>query len=57
MEIDIPRLKELIEKREAIDAEIASVASGNAPARKSATCSVCKSEGHTARNCPSKGAE
>ena len=57
MEIDIERLKDLIARREAIDAEIVGVTSGKPPPRKLVTCSICKEGGHTARNCPSKAGE
>ena len=48
--MDIERLKLLIEKREAIDAEIIEAVAGKKE-RKSAQCSKCGSNEHTARNC------
>lgn len=57
MDIDIDRAKALIAKREEIDAELAGVFSGKAATRKVVTCSHCREEGHTARNCPHKTAE
>lgn len=51
MEIDIKRLKELIEKREKIDEEIQAVAGGK---RKVQTCNHCGAEGHSTRWCPDK---
>lgn len=52
MEDKLGRLKDLIEKREAIDAELATLIVGYE--RKKQKCSVCQQEGHTARTCPQK---
>jgi transposase-like protein len=49
MELDIERLKELIQKREEIDTEIIAISSGKI--KKLVVCSNCKQEGHTARTC------
>jgi hypothetical protein len=48
----ITRVKDLIAKRDEIDAEL-SVILGVAPkVRKPQRCSICNEEGHTARTCP-----
>jgi hypothetical protein len=54
MEIDarISRFKDLIAKREAIDAELASLFGITAGPRKLQKCSSCGEMGHTARACP-----
>jgi hypothetical protein len=56
MEYDIARAKELIQKREDIDAELAEIfsATRGATPRKPQKCSICQSEGHSARTCPNK---
>ena len=53
MDYDIERAKELIARREEIDAELAALfLSGVKPsARKPVKCSKCGGEGHTARSC------
>lgn len=51
----ITRAKELIAQREAIDAELGALFNGSETGpRRTVTCSVCGSEGHTARKCPNK---
>jgi hypothetical protein len=59
MEIDtqIARVKDLIAKREEIDAELAGILGIAPKARKMMRCSTCNEEGHTARTCPQKPAE
>jgi hypothetical protein len=59
MNIDtqIARAKELISKREEIDAELASMFGIEPKAKKPQRCSICNGEGHTARNYPQKPAE
>ena len=49
----IARAKELISKREAIDAELQQLLAG-AVTRRVSKCSVCQQEGHSARTCPSR---
>ena len=53
MEIDerIARAKELIQKREEIDAELASMLGIALRARKPLRCSKCGEEGHNAKTC------
>jgi len=55
MDAKLTRIKELIEQKEAIDTELASLIAG-APVmvRKPRTCKICGQEGHTARTCPTK---
>jgi len=57
--MDIDRMKQLIAQREAIDAELVTIVTKNGASknRKAASCSVCDSPDHTARNCPTKGAD
>ncbi len=59
MEIDtkIGRVKELIAKREALDAELSELLGGAARERRSPKCSVCGEPGHRASTCPSKQTE
>ena len=59
MEIDsqIARVKDLIARREEIDAELADMFGIVPKARKIKRCSTCNEEGHTARTCPQKPAE
>jgi hypothetical protein len=57
MDLDVERVRDLLAKREDIDAELASIFGGKPAARRTLKCSVCSSEGHTARTCPAKQAE
>jgi hypothetical protein len=52
MEIDTARVRELLDKRDAIDAELAAIFLGKE--RKPLTCSICGGTDHTARKCPQK---
>jgi hypothetical protein len=56
MEIDtqIARVKDLITRREEIDAELAGILGIVPKPRKLMRCSICSEEGHTARTCPQK---
>ncbi len=60
MDIDtqITRVKDLIAKREEIDAELSTILGVTPKARKTQRCSICNEEGHTARTCtqPQPGA-
>jgi hypothetical protein len=58
MDARLTRIKQLIEQKEAIDAELESLIAG-APLkeRKARTCNSCGQEGHTARTCPAKPRE
>jgi nucleoid DNA-binding protein len=47
----IARVKELIQKREEIDAELAGLFGLSARAKKTARCSKCGEEGHNAKTC------
>jgi hypothetical protein len=55
MEIDdkITRARDLIQKREEIDAELAVLFGIIPRARKNLRCSKCGEEGHNAKTCPS----
>ena len=57
IETQIARVKDLITKREEIDAELSGILGVTPKARKSQRCSTCSEEGHTARTCPKKLAE
>jgi Zinc knuckle len=59
MDIDtqIARVKDLIAKREEIDAELSGMLGIAPKVRKYQRCSICNDEGHTARSCPQKPAE
>jgi len=48
----IARAKDLIAKREEIDAELAQLLGGAMKHRKQQACSVCGEAGHSARTCP-----
>ncbi len=47
----IARVKELITKREEIDAELSVILGVTPRTRKTQRCSICDGEGHTARTC------
>ena len=56
MEIDakIARVKELIARREQLDAELSELLGGVARERRMPRCSTCGEPGHRASTCPSK---
>ena len=47
----IVRVKELIQKREEIDAELEGIFGLAARSKKTARCSKCGGEGHNAKTC------
>jgi hypothetical protein len=53
--MDIERIKHLIAQREEIDRELVTLVTG-ASEKRAVVCSVCNTEGHTARKCPQKTA-
>ncbi len=59
MEIDskIARVKELIAKREELDAELSELLGGAARERRTPRCSTCGEPGHRASTCQAKPAE
>jgi hypothetical protein len=57
LDIDIDRVKDLIAKREEVDLELAAIFGGKQTTRRPVKCSLCSSEGHTARTCPGKPME
>ena len=50
----IARVKDLIARREEIDAELAGILGIVPKTRKTMRCSTCNEEGHTTRTCPQK---
>jgi hypothetical protein len=52
LDTHIARVKDLIARREEIDAELAAILGVTPKARKSQRCSICNEEGHSARTCP-----
>ena len=54
MEAKLARLKDLIARREEIDAELGQLFGIEKKERKPQACSKCGSTEHTARNCDSK---
>jgi hypothetical protein len=50
------RIKDLIETKQRVDAELEELIGGSLEKRKRSPqkCSNCEQEGHTARNCPAK---
>lgn len=50
--MDTTRIRHLLDRREEIDREIIEIVTGQS--KKVVRCSVCSTEGHTARNCPVK---
>lgn len=59
MELDsrIARVKELIAKREELDAELGELLGGDVRERRVPKCSICNEPGHRANKCPSKSAD
>ena len=53
MDINTTRIRELLDKRDEIDTELAAIFAGQG-VKKTITCSLCKTEGHTARSCPQR---
>jgi hypothetical protein len=56
IDTQIARVKNLIAKREEIDAELAALLGVVPRTKRSLRCSTCNEEGHTARKCPQKAA-
>ena len=56
MDIDerIARVKDLIQKREEIDAELGGIFGISVRAKKALRCSKCGEEGHNAKTCPTQ---
>jgi hypothetical protein len=53
MEIDTARARALLDKRDEIDAELASLFAGTS-VKKPIKCGNCQQEGHSARTCSKK---
>jgi hypothetical protein len=56
MDIDIQHVRDLLNRREEIDRELAAIFAGRGGSseRKPQRCSLCQQEGHSARTCPQK---
>ena len=50
----IARVKELIARREQLDAELGELLGGTMRERRTSRCSVCGEAGHKASTCPAK---
>jgi hypothetical protein len=57
IDMQIARVKELIAKREEINAELSAMLGIEPKIRKGQRCSICNGEGHSARTCPQKPEE
>ena len=53
----IARIKELIAKREELDAELNELLGGSVREKRSPKCSLCGEPGHRASTCPTKPTE
>ena len=53
MEMDTAKIRALLDKRDEIGQELASIFAGTKE-RKAQRCSRCQQEGHSARTCPQK---
>jgi hypothetical protein len=53
----IARVKDLIAKREEIDAELSAILGATPRVKRTLHCSICNAEGHSARTCAQKPAE
>jgi hypothetical protein len=56
IDTQITRVKDLIAKREEIDAELFAILGVTPKVRKPQRCSKCNEEGHSARTCPQQQA-
>lgn len=52
MDINTARIRELLDRRDEIDRELAGLFAGTP--KKAITCSHCNQQGHTSRSCPQK---
>jgi hypothetical protein len=57
IDTQIARVKDLIARREGIDAELSAALCVTQKARKPQRCSNCNEEGHSARTCPQQPAQ
>lgn len=55
MDIDTTRVRDLLDKRDEIEAELKEIFTAGKE-RKVQKCSICQEEGHSARTCPKKPA-
>ena len=53
MEINTAKVRDLLDKRDEIDAELAALFAGTST-KKPITCGACQQPGHSARTCPQK---
>lgn len=52
-DLDTKRIRELLDKRDAIDDELKELVNGNKE-RRPQRCGTCGQEGHSTRTCPQK---
>ena len=52
--MDTQRIRQLIDQRDAIDAELKDLIGGGSRERKPQKCSICGDTFHSARTCPQK---
>lgn len=52
--MDTDALRKLLDQRDSIDEQIRSLITGAPKERKTIKCSICDTEGHTARTCSQK---
>jgi GTP cyclohydrolase III len=57
IDTQIARVKDLIAKREEIDAELSTILGVTPRVKRTLHCSICNGEGHSARTCPQKPTE
>lgn len=56
-EMDTQKLRDLLDKRDQIDSEIAATVLGSSKSRAPQKCGHCGEEGHSARTCAKKSGE
>lgn len=54
MDINTQKIRELLDQRDAIDAQIAEMFTGTTKVRKEQRCGTCGETGHQSRTCSKK---